>query len=76
MSEDPTKSRPREVDCDVLVIGSGAEGLSGGINLRPAMAFDFVAARHAAGADVKSALEHKPNGGPSEQEVHLATATR
>ena len=31
MSEDPAKSPPREVDCDFLVIGSGAAGLSAAV---------------------------------------------
>jgi succinate dehydrogenase/fumarate reductase flavoprotein subunit len=49
---------------------------SGGINLGPAMTFGFVAARHAAGADVESIPGYKPSGGPAEQEVHLAATTR
>ena len=31
MSEDSAKSRPREVDCDFLVVGSGAGGLSAAV---------------------------------------------
>jgi succinate dehydrogenase/fumarate reductase flavoprotein subunit len=86
--ENPPSSRAREVDCDLLVVGSGAAGLSaavtaawhglkvivvekdavcggatacvmgghypsGGINLGPAMTFGFIAARHAAGDELK-----------------------
>jgi predicted oxidoreductase len=36
---------------------------SGGINLGPAMTFGFVAARHAAGADVQWASKHQPRAG-------------